>query len=305
MKKEFFQLIVKNIFDISYGMFTYNQETRTFWFALESYESNLKFELIGFILGLAMYNHVILDVHFPRIIYKKLLNQPFEFQDLKDYSPTIFNSFKFIEDSEDSSIIESLSIPFSVEAEVLGVKKVYELKENGSNIMLTLENKNEYINLYLDWLFNDSVKIPFSYFKKGFDKIVPGELIKDFEPDELELMICGSQILDFKLLEKNTKYDGGYNKDDQTIKYFWSVIHEMNIEQQKKFLAFATGSDRAPVNGLGSMEFYISKHGEDSEKLPCSHTCFNHLLLPAYKTREKLKDRLLLAINNCEGFGLI
>jgi hypothetical protein len=32
------------------------------------------------------------------------------------------------------------------------------------------------------------------------------------------------------------------------------------------FLAFVTGSDRAPINGLESLKFSISRHGEDNER---------------------------------------
>ena len=85
---------------------------------------------------------------------------------------------------------------------------------------------------------------------------------------------------------------------------FWSVIHELDLEHQKKFLFFATGSDRAPVGGLGSIRFAIHKNGEDNEQLPSSHTCFNVLILPPYRARDKLKAKLLIAINNSEGFGL-
>ena len=53
------------------------------------------------------------------------------------------------------------------------------------------------------------------------------------------------------------------------------------------------------------MPFVIMKHGEDSDQLPSAHTCFNHLLLPNYSTREKLKEKLLIAIINSEGFGLL
>jgi hypothetical protein len=31
---------------------------------------------------------------------------------------------------------------------------------------------------------------------------------------------------------------------------------------------------------------------------------FNHLLLPEYESREKLKQKLMAAINQAEGFGL-
>lgn len=73
LKKEFFQLIVRQIFDPQYSMFNYNSETRTYWFNADTIELKIKFELIGFILGLALYNSVILDVHFPKVLYKKLL----------------------------------------------------------------------------------------------------------------------------------------------------------------------------------------------------------------------------------------
>jgi ubiquitin-protein ligase E3 A len=68
---------------------------------------------------------------------------------------------------------------------------------------------------------------------------------------------------------------------------------------------FCTGSDRAPLKGLASLKFVIEKHGEEEFRLPSAHTCFNHLLLPAYKSKEVLEAKLLQAIENCHGFGLI
>jgi len=47
------------------------------------------------------------------------------------------------------------------------------------------------------------------------------------------------------------------------------------------------------------------KNGEDSDQLPTAHTCFNHLLLPPYKEKQKMKEKLLIAISNSEGFGLM
>ena len=124
-------------------------------------------------------------------------------------------------------------------------------------------------------------------------------------PEELELIICGTQILNFYELEKSAKYDDGYTIDSKTIKYFWETIHSLSPTEQKKFLFFLTGCDRAPINGLGSLIITISRFGPDSDKLPCAHTCFNHLLLPDYGDQEKLKKLLIIAINNAEGFGLM
>jgi hypothetical protein len=49
----------------------------------------------------------------------------------------------------------------------------------------------------------------------------------------------------------------------------------------------------------------ISRNGPDSDRLPTSHTCFNHLLMPEYPDQAKLRKCLILAIENCEGFGTI
>ena len=35
-----------------------------------------------------------------------------------------------------------------------------------------------------------------------------------------------------------------------------------------------------------------------------AHTCFNQLVLPAYKSKRILKQKLIAAIENAEGFGL-
>lgn len=61
---------------------------------------------------------------------------------------------------------------------------------------------------------------------------------------------------------------------------------------------------RAPIGGLGSLQLVLQRNGDDTTRLPTAHTCFNVLLIPDYATLERLRDRLLLAIENTRGFGL-
>lgn len=84
VQKEFFQLIVREIFNPDFGMFVMDKDTRSYWFSPLSQVRVLlclcagrvsdvtkefrEFELIGTILGLAIYNGVILDVHFPHVV---------------------------------------------------------------------------------------------------------------------------------------------------------------------------------------------------------------------------------------------
>lgn len=64
------------------------------------------------------------------------------------------------------------------------------------------------------------------------------------------------------------------------------------LEEKRHFLKFFTGSDRAPIGGLGNLRCIIQRDGTDSSKLPTSHTCFNTLLLPSYKHKEKMAERI-------------
>ena len=70
------------------------------------------------------------------------------------------------------------------------------------------------------------------------------------------------------------------------------------------FYLFFVGSNKAPIGGLKNLGLKIHRMGPDSLNLPTAHTCFNALLLPEYNTKEKTKNCLLKAINECEGFGL-
>lgn len=46
------------------------------------------FHLIGIICGLAIYNSTVVDLHFPLVLYKKLLDVAPTLEDLKELSPT-------------------------------------------------------------------------------------------------------------------------------------------------------------------------------------------------------------------------
>lgn len=71
-------------------MFIYNENTRQFWFNHMSFENEGQFTLIGIVLGLAIYNSCILDIHLPMVVYRKLLGKKGVFQDLFDVDPVSF-----------------------------------------------------------------------------------------------------------------------------------------------------------------------------------------------------------------------
>ena len=304
VRKEFFLLFIRQIFDPNYGMFNYNPKTRLYWFNHYTFEPKIKYELIGIIFGLAIYNNIILDVKFPITVYRKLLDLKPTLEDMKECDPELYKNLKFLKETKDEKLKEELDTDFTIVDDKFGEKVVINLKENGDKIKVDQSNKDEYVDLYLNWYFNTSIKEVFTSFERGFYRVFSRDLSKILSPEELELIICGNQILDFHELKRVCKYEE-YTKDSETIKYFWEVLLEFNEEEKKKFLSFVTGCDRAPIDGLGSLPITISNGGSDIEQLPSAHTCFNNLILPNYKNKEKLKKNLLIAINYSEGFGLI
>ncbi|KAJ8675961.1 hypothetical protein QAD02_011747 [Eretmocerus hayati] len=307
VSKEFFQLVVEEIFNPDYGMFTTQEDTQTMWFNPTSFESDAQFTLIGVVLGLAIYNNVILDVRFPMVLYRKLLGRKGSFADLADWNPTLYKTLMDMLDYQNDDMADTFMQTFKVGyKDVFGSPLYHDLKENGDEIYVCQENKREFVDLYADFLLNQSVERQFKAFRRGFQMVTDeSPLALLFRPEEIEQLVCGSKIFDFAELEAATEYEGGYTAESDTIRSFWQVAHSLPIESQRRLLQFTTGSDRVPVGGLSRLKMVIARHGPDSDRLPIAHTCFNVLLLPDYSTKEKLQDRLLKAINYSKGFGML
>ncbi|XP_040167287.1 ubiquitin-protein ligase E3A isoform X1 [Anopheles arabiensis] len=307
VSKEFFQLIIEEIFNPDYGMFVTNEDSNTVWFNSISFENEAQFTLIGIVLGLAIYNNIILAVNFPMVVYRKLMGMKGSFLDLKDLNPVLFNSLKSLLDYTENDMEEVFMQTFKIGyRDVFGNLLEHELKPDGDKIFVTQENKQDFVELYSDFMLNKSVEKQFNAFRRGFQMVTdesPLHLL--FRPEEVELIVCGSKEFDFDELEQSTEYEGGFTAESQTIKDFWSIVHGLSMEVKRKLLQFTTGSDRVPVGGLSRLKLVVARNGPDSDRLPTSHTCFNVLLLPEYNSKEKLEERLLKAINYSKGFGML
>ncbi len=157
----------------------------------------------------------------------------------------------------------------------MGKKRRVELKPDGANIPVTKANSEEYVLRYVRWVLVDSIKSQWDHFQTGVMRVMEASSLDLFSPEELELLVVGIPDLDFEALEKNTKYEGGYDESTQVVKNFWQFVKESNLEDQSRLLKFATASSKAPIGGLGKLNFIIQKAGADSANLPTSHTCFN------------------------------
>jgi len=307
LSKEFFQLIVEEIFNPDYGMFIHCPESHTYWFNPSSYESCAQFTLIGIVLGLAMYNSVILDLHLPSVIYRKLEGKKGVFEDLKEFKQSVWKGLNDLIEYSGEDMEDVFMQPFQISyTDLFGSMITTDLKEGGADIIVSQANKREYVDLYADFLLNKCVEKQFLAFQRGFNLVTSeSPLHMMFTPHELEMLICGEKEFDFNELENSTEYDGGFSKETNCVRWFWEAVHNMDLEDKRRLLQFTTGSDRIPVGGLAKLKLIIAKNGPDSDRLPSAHTCFNVLLLPEYSSKEKMIELLMKAIKECKGFGML
>uniref|UniRef100_A0A3P9K827 HECT and RLD domain containing E3 ubiquitin protein ligase 4 n=1 Tax=Oryzias latipes TaxID=8090 RepID=A0A3P9K827_ORYLA len=304
VRKEFFLLIMKELLDPKYGMFRYHEDSRLIWFSNKTFEDIDLFNLIGLICGLAIYNLTIVELHFPLALYKKLLKKKPTLDDLKELMPDVGRSLQQLLDYTEDDVEETFCLNFTITEENYGATEVHELVPNGEELSVNKGNRQDFVNAYVDYVFNSSVASLFECFYSGFHKVCGGKVLELFQPSELQAMVIGNTNYDWTELEKSTEYKGEYWAEHPTIKLFWEIFHELPLEKKKQFLLFLTGSDRIPILGMKSLKLVIQPTGGGEQFLPVAHTCFNLLDLPKYTSPEALREKLLQAIDHNRGFNL-
>ncbi|CAK9039718.1 Probable E3 ubiquitin-protein ligase HERC3 (HECT domain and RCC1-like domain-containing protein 3) (HECT-type E3 ubiquitin transferase HERC3), partial [Durusdinium trenchii] len=315
VRREFFQVLIRRLFDETYGMFTHDPDSHSTWFSqtvIESEDTDQLFQVCGTVIGLAVYNNEHgIQIHFPLALFKMLKGESLSLADLQDVQPKVWMSIQQMLSWEPSDpahanqeFEDTFCLTFSASYDYFGEMKHVDLKPGGGDLPVTYDTRKEYVELYCRWRLETSTERQFKLLAQGFEKVVDSALWSFLSAEEAHLIICSEPTLEASELRHLAHYEG-YSKDDPYIQSFWKILESFETDQLKKFLAFTTGTDRAPLGGLKDVRLVVQKHGtEPTNRLPSAQTCFNLLLLPQYESAKKMEQSLLLAIENSEGFGL-
>jgi hypothetical protein len=263
-------------------------------------------------VALALFNDIIIDLHFPRAVYLKLLDRPLGFAELRENFPAVGRSLQALLDYNDDDFDDVFALTFSVEQNALGQTRVFDLKPGGRAIAVTKANRDEYVQLYTTWYLVDSVRKPFEAFRRGFRRVIRTEDLALLGADDLEKLLIGSR--DFDLSELQIDYEGfdpqgrrsAKRPKHNSIAWLWNFLNSLSLAEKRAFLFFVTGSDRAPIAGLSALKIVVQNavHAPPGS-LPQASTCYNTLKLPNYPDEETLRTKLMQAIQyGGEGFGL-
>lgn len=342
LRKEWFLLLVRDVFNpdhgkllrilflqssqlIVIGMFSYDDDSQFCYFNPNSFETTDQFFLVGVVLGLAIYNSTILDVALPPFAFRKLLaagpvvaagatshakpSMTYSLEDLAEYRPALATGLRQLLEF-DGDVETTFCRDFVADVERYGQVSQIPLCPDGEKKPVTNSNRREFVDLYVRYLLDTAVSRQFEPFKRGFFTVCGGNALSLFRPEEIELLIRGSdEPLDISSLRAVAVYEQwGATKElaeqELVVQWLWQTFQDANAKDQRKLLGFITGSDRIPAMGATNLVIKISCLGPDSPRFPVARTCFNMLSLYRYSSKEKLESMLWRAVSESEGFGL-
>lgn len=324
LRKEWFLLLVREVFDPEHGLFVYDEESRYCYFNPNTFETSDQFFLVGVLLGLAIYNSTILDVALPPFTFRKLLASAPNYtgpatsslrpapghtlEDLAELHPSLAHGLKEMLEF-DGNVDETFCRDFVADVERYGQIVQVPLCTNGKKRSVNNSNRHEFVELYVRYLLDTSIARQYEPFKRGFFTVCGGNALSLFRPEEIELLVRGSdEPLDVATLRTVAIYDGwgkgNAGANESVVTWFWEAFARASAKDQRKLLSFITASDRIPATGATSLVIKIVCLGDHSTRLPIARTCFNMLALYRYQNREILEDKLWTAVVESEGFGM-
>lgn len=308
--RSFFTKVAKEIFNSKYGYFSCSDRSKSYFPSVES--SNKEdyldfFKFAGQFIARALIEGICIEAHMAISFCKQILERKINFTDLKDSDFELFS--RLTEHILKNDDIESMDTYFEID-DSTGSFSLLDNGQDGSNVKVTNENKNNYVNLYANFILQRKIEKQIVAFVKGFESLISHKEICIFTAGELDMLICGVPEIDVEDFIKNFVVDLPYTKDSTVVKMFFNVIRKWDNELLVKLLFFMTGSNRVPLNGF--KEFCqmsgghpLAIHYCEPGKLPMAHTCFNILDLPPYDNEEDLNNNLIFAIENTDTTELL
>ncbi|KAI1263158.1 hypothetical protein F5Y18DRAFT_394839 [Xylariaceae sp. FL1019] len=329
VQQEFFRLAIAEALNPDYGAFTVEDRTRMTWFQPGSLQPEWRYELVGLIVSLAVYNGLTLPVTFPKALYHRLLGEPVtELHHIADGWPELASGLtNLLEWNEADGAVEDVFVlTYEFSTSMFGQPVTRQMDptqrqpwpqlSSHSNAEplsadnptdappVTGDNRNAYVSDYIRYLTDISVEPQFAAFERGFRTCLHPKSLSLLTPALLQSIVEGTQEINISELKRAVRYVG-WDAGHSTIRDFWAVVKTYDERMRRKLLEFVTASDRVPVGGVQNVQFVIQRNGAEDEggHLPTAYTCYGTLLLPEYPDRDVLRERLGMAIENAQGFG--
>jgi hypothetical protein len=261
------------------------------------------FRFIGIMMGIGLLSSNIIELDFPSIVWKKIVNKEVTVEDLEMIDHEIYNSMASLREIDKKGINEENFNDYIFDqfitksSEGLDV----ELIKDGKKKKVTYHNRIEYADMVENYRLNE-INHQVDAIKEGLFSIIQPRFFSIFTWNEIENLICGTPDIDINILKKHTIYEG-YNISSREIKDFWAILTSFTKKEKSNYIRFVWGRSRLPVSEekftspMKIQKYVKSKRPDDY--LPLSHTCFFSIELPPYSSKSIMREKLLYAITHC------
>jgi hypothetical protein len=178
------------------------------------------------------------------------------------------------------------------------------LKPNGTDIGVSQENLNEYVDLSIRRIVIDSIETQMTSVVNGIYEVLPFGRLSFLTIDELRLLLQGQPLIDRENLRATTEYQPANATSEPEVGWFWTIIESMSEGQMRDFLRFVSGSSFPPIHnfsGYSGTRNWLQVSIFPSmtvDQVPQAQTCCVQIKLPKYTSLEVMRARILFAIEN-------
>jgi len=184
---------------------------------------------------------------------------------------------------------------------------VRSLVAGGADVRVDDANKRDYVRRLWRHHVLEAGKDAMWHLARGVYSVLPPDLLSVLDANELELLLCGSPVVDVDDWAANTEYAGEYRRRGArhaVIAWWWKAVRALEDHDRHKLLMFCTGSARVPCHGFRALQrndgkyqlFCIQSLPRTELRFPRAHTCFNRIDLPMYASYAELEASLRVVL---------
>lgn len=267
------------------------------------------FRVLGRILAKALCEGLQIPNHMSSHLFKMIVGWPLIFEDLKLIDQECYNFFVSVKKTS-SEQLARMKINFTAMIDVMGCSEEIELCQGGKARAVDMDNKAEYLELNLKYYLFDEVKEQLTEFLLGFYDLIPEPLVSIFDPEEIELVMCGEKMIDVQDWKRNTEYTGEFQDLGEyhpVCCWFWDIVENyFDQETRVLLLKYATGTSSVPVGGFAQLQGKngqyqkFTLHGLRFEDCPFpkADTMINRILLPLYENSNLMYETLVPSLQD-------
>ncbi|EAS07044.2 HECT domain ubiquitin transferase (macronuclear) [Tetrahymena thermophila SB210] len=295
MAREWINLALKDVLDPRKGLFALSSNKITLQpnpLSCIIPDYLLHFRFAGRLVGLALTNKIDFEIDLTRSFLKHILRKQLCVSDYEDIDPKTAKNLLWMLEND----VTGSDLTYTITQDILGIRVEKDLIKNGNKIEINNQNKVQFVKDYLHYKMTSEIQQQLESFISGFYDVVHPSALVFFDERDLGLRLAGSKKIDIEDMKKNTKYSGNYDQDSHQIKWLWEVLEQFDEEMKQSFIFFLTGAFKVPFGGFEQNPIEVYDKLGNTNSLPIAHTCFNKLELPAYQSKNQLKEKLTQAI---------